>query len=241
MTDPAAPGCRVQYYIFQGRSTSSNIPAVLAVVALACCFPVHDSLDLWSELLLCIPSPCAEPKARFDAHFTSCHEHLEDFTPQGLAAANPLPHASWVEQAAPVMLQGCITKAKKLPKLSSETKADIEAFEGKLAATALDKQEEVATADAALQQAAGPADTDMDMAAPGGSSPKLHLQLLHTRAAQLSPSIAYLCAEANFSTSRDVTIISKPSGIWDGRSQSPCNSGDTKNLQVLASPQADCP
>ena len=59
------------------------------------------------------------------------------------------------------MLQGCISKAKKLPKLSPETKADIEAFEAKLAATAVEKQEERATADAALQQAAGPGESSM--------------------------------------------------------------------------------
>lgn len=58
------------------------------------------------------------------------------------------------------MLQGCTAKAKKLPKLSPETKADIEAFEGKLAAIAAEKREEQATAEAALRQAAGPEDMD---------------------------------------------------------------------------------
>ena len=58
------------------------------------------------------------------------------------------------------MLQGCIAKAKKLPKLSSETKADIEAFEGKLAATAAEKQEEQATAEAARKQVAAPEEMD---------------------------------------------------------------------------------
>ena len=53
------------------------------------------------------------------------------------------------------MLQGCIAKVKKLPKLSPEAKADIEAFEGKLAATALERREQQATAEAALKQAAG--------------------------------------------------------------------------------------
>ena len=51
------------------------------------------------------------------------------------------------------MLQGCIAKAKRLPKLSPETKADIEAFEGKLEAAAAEKQEELATAEAARQHA----------------------------------------------------------------------------------------
>lgn len=58
------------------------------------------------------------------------------------------------------MLQGCIAKAKKLPKLSPETKADIEAFEVKLAAIAAEKREEQATAEAALKPAAGPEDMD---------------------------------------------------------------------------------
>jgi len=47
--------------------------------------------------------------------------------------------------------QGCTAKAKKLPKLSPETKADIEAFEGKLEAAAAERREEQATAKAALQ------------------------------------------------------------------------------------------
>ena len=58
------------------------------------------------------------------------------------------------------MLQGCIAKAKKLPKLSPETKADIEAFEGNLATIAVEKREEQATAAAALKQAAGAEDMD---------------------------------------------------------------------------------
>ncbi|KAL0043109.1 hypothetical protein WJX79_009421 [Trebouxia sp. C0005] len=49
--------------------------------------------------------------------------------------------------------QGCTAKAKKLPKLSPETKADIEAFEGKLEAAAAERREEQATAKAALQHA----------------------------------------------------------------------------------------
>lgn len=57
-----------------------------------------------------------------------------------------------VTSASPVA-QGCTAKAKKLPKLSPETKADIEAFEGKLEAAAAERREEQATAKAALQHA----------------------------------------------------------------------------------------
>lgn len=57
-------------------------------------------------------------------------------------------------------MQGCLAKAKKLPKLGSETKSDIEAFEAKLEAAAAEKQEEQATAAAALQHAAAPQEMD---------------------------------------------------------------------------------
>ncbi len=53
--------------------------------------------------------------------------------------------------SASAVVQGCTAKAKKLPKLSAETKADIEAFEGKLEAAAAERHEEQATAKAALQ------------------------------------------------------------------------------------------
>lgn len=47
------------------------------------------------------------------------------------------------------VLQACVSKAKKVPKLSSETKAEIEAFEAKLDATAAEKREEQAVGQAA--------------------------------------------------------------------------------------------
>lgn len=61
-----------------------------------------------------------------------------------------------------VAAQGCLVKAKKLPKLSPETRADIEAFEAKLEAAAVERQEEQATAKAALQHSAGAEDMDTD-------------------------------------------------------------------------------
>lgn len=61
-----------------------------------------------------------------------------------------------------VPAQGCLVKAKKLPKLSPETKADIEAFEAKLEAAAVERHEEQATAKAALQHSSGAEDMDTD-------------------------------------------------------------------------------
>lgn len=49
-----------------------------------------------------------------------------------------------------------MTKAKKVPKISSETKAEMEAFEAKLEATAAEKREEQAT----VQAAAGASEED---------------------------------------------------------------------------------
>ena len=40
------------------------------------------------------------------------------------------------------VLQACVAKAKKMPKTGSETKAEIEAFEAKLEATATERREE---------------------------------------------------------------------------------------------------
>ena len=57
------------------------------------------------------------------------------------------------------MYQGCISKTKKLPKLSSDSKADIEAFEEKVAATAAELQ---ADAECALQGDADMQDVERD-------------------------------------------------------------------------------
>lgn len=64
------------------------------------------------------------------------------------------------------MAQGCTAKAKKLPKLSPETKADIEAFEGKLEAAAAERREEQATAKAALQHSGASEDMVTDTGEP---------------------------------------------------------------------------
>lgn len=72
---------------------------------------------------------------------------------------------SSVTSASPVA-QGCTAKAKKLPKLSPETKADIEAFEGKLEAAAAERREEQATAKAALQHSVASEDRVTDPGKP---------------------------------------------------------------------------
>ena len=68
--------------------------------------------------------------------------------------------------SASAVAQGCTAKAKKLPKLSPETKADIEAFEGKLEAAAAERREEQATAMAALQHSGASDDMDTDTGEP---------------------------------------------------------------------------
>jgi len=64
------------------------------------------------------------------------------------------------------MAQGCTAKAKKLPKLSPETKADIEAFEDKLEAAAAERREEQATTKAALQHSGASEDMVIDTGEP---------------------------------------------------------------------------
>jgi len=68
--------------------------------------------------------------------------------------------------SASAVVQGCTAKAKKLPKLSPETKADIEAFEGKLEAAAAERREEQATAKAALQHSGASEDMVTDTGEP---------------------------------------------------------------------------
>ncbi len=58
--------------------------------------------------------------------------------------------------------QGCTAKAKKLPKLSPESKADIEAFESKLEAAAAERREEQAIAKATLHHSPDPDAMDTD-------------------------------------------------------------------------------
>ena len=68
--------------------------------------------------------------------------------------------------SADSMAQGCTAKAKKLPKLSPETKADIEAFEDKLEAAAAERRKEQATAKAALQHSGASEDMVIDTGEP---------------------------------------------------------------------------
>ena len=68
--------------------------------------------------------------------------------------------------SADSMAQGCTAKAKKLPKRSPETKADIEAFEDKLEAAAAERREEQTTAKAALQHSGASEDMVIDTGEP---------------------------------------------------------------------------